>query len=96
MQRHRSALPVMRDLDLQAEHVAQLPLKREKICVDGLGAVPRACTGNIGTRTWLDEAGALLGLADRKALGDHFLGQFLGVWSSSNRPRMTHTDIASY
>ncbi len=36
MEGHRPALPLVADLDLEAENVAELPLKRLKIRIDGL------------------------------------------------------------
>ena len=38
MQRHCPALPLVADLDLQAEHVAELPLEGFKIGVNRLSA----------------------------------------------------------
>lgn len=94
MQDHRSALPVVSDLHLQAKHVPELPFEGEQVGVDRLCSVPRAGAGNVVTGSWLDEAGSLLGLSDRKPLGDDFPRQFLRVGSRRDRTCMAHTDIA--
>ena len=88
MEGHGPALPLMRHLHLQAEHVAQLALER----------------GKVGVRPWLGQheflragfcpLGPLLGLTNREALGDNFLRKSDWVRSRGNRPGMTHADIA--
>jgi hypothetical protein len=66
VQRHRAALPLVRDLDLEAEKVAKLPFQDLEIRVHGLGRIPGAGATNIGTGAGAGffTTGASFGLTD--------------------------------
>src|SRR5512146_952995 len=50
VQGHRAALPLVHDLDLEAEDIAKLALEREQVGVDGFRRLPSAPSSDgIGT-----------------------------------------------
>ena len=97
MQRHRPALPIVRDLDLQPKHVPKLTLKSQQVGIYWLsGCIPRTRASDVVACTWLDEPRPFLGLPDREALGDDLASQFFRLRSRSYGARVTHSDIASH
>ena len=64
----------VRDRDLQAEQVAQLPLERRDV-----GLAPLYSIGGRRCAARLAGLGQLLGLAHREAAADHLLGQRLRI-----------------
>lgn len=94
MQGHRSPLPFVTDLDLEAQDVAKLALKRLEVGVDYLRSV--AATLKVGARSSarLLAPRAFLRLANRIAPGDDLESQFFGIVCARDRPSMTHADIA--
>ena len=96
MQRHIAALPFVRDLDLEAEDIAELTLERVEVGIGGLGRIARARPPDVGARPRppLFAPRPLLCLPDREAPGDDLARQFLWVVRGGNSPCVTHTDIA--
>ena len=47
MQRDRAALPLVRDLHLQTENIAELALERDEVGIDRLGGVARAGAADV-------------------------------------------------
>src|SRR5690349_18569250 len=98
MQGHLSALPLVRDLNLHAENIAELPLEGSKIGINGLGSLGGvACTRSadvVPRAPLLGLFGAILGLADRQAPRDDLLGQGLGIRRGRYGTSMTHGDVA--
>src|SRR5690348_16486295 len=97
MERHDAPAALVADLDLEPEDVAELPLERLDVGIDGLGSVARTCAADVASRsrTSLLPAGLIFRLAHRKPLSDNFMRQSLGVRSRSDSPRVPHADIAS-
>ena len=96
MERDRPTLPLVNNLDLEAEKIAELALEHLKVGIDGLGRVAGAGTANVGagTRARLFTARAGFGLADRQPLSDDLPGQFFGVFGGRDCTGVTHADIA--
>ena len=96
MEGHRSPLPFVIHLDLEAQDIAELTLERLKVGVGRLYGTAGAGTSEVGVgaSARLFAPRTRLSLADRIALGDDLPGQFFGIVSVGDRPRMTHADIA--
>ena len=92
MKAYDALLGVVRDLDLEAQCVPQLPLERDNVRIDRTGG---ARSGNLAHSAWFDGAGSLFRLTYREALGDDFPSQRFRIGRSGNSARMTHADIAS-
>ena len=91
-----AALPLVRHLNLEPEHVAKLPLERGQVRVDRRGvsgAGPPAIRAT--ARAALLAPRALLGLADRETLRDDLASQSFGIGSRRHSPRVPHRDITS-
>ena len=91
-----AALPLVRDLHLEAEEIAELPLERDEVGVGLFLGVAFAGAGNPGPGAGFESLapGPLLGLPDREAFGDYLAGQFGRIRRRRDRTRMTHADIA--
>src|SRR5437868_12555734 len=96
MERDRSALPLVRDLDLEPEQDTELALEKLEVGVGGLGRVARARPADVGagTRTSPLAPGTCFGLPHRKSFGDDFASELLRVFGRRDRPCVTHGDIA--
>ena len=95
MQRDRAALPLVRDLDLQAEMSPSCRSSASRSASTALAALralarPMSAPGPRPLRL----LGAIFGLAHRQALGDDLLGQRLGIRRRRDGPGMAHADIA--
>ena len=98
MQRDGPAFALVIDLNLQAENVPELSLKRVEIGVDDRCRVARAGSSDVGARAWpsLFLARPFFGLPHRETLGDDLACELLGVIGRGDSPGMAHTDIASH
>ena len=89
MQDYSAGAPIVRDLDLQPQEIAELALQRFEIGIDPpLGELELAHRLLLATR-------ADFRLADRKPPRDNFAAQNFRVRRCRNGTRMAHTDIAS-
>ena len=93
MKGDRAALPLVRHLDLQAEHIAKLALERCQIRVDR-PPVSRAPPSDVSSSTRTSSFRERFRLTNRKALADNFPGQLFWIFRRRNCAGMTHTDIA--
>lgn len=96
MQVDVAALPLVRDLDLKAEDVAELTLQRVKIGIERLPRVPGTCAADVRVGSWTPPftTRALFSLANGKAFGDDFPGEFFRVVSRGHGTSVAHADIA--
>ena len=91
MQRTVPACALVRDLDLEPEHVAELPLERGEVGVDRLALRSAAAR----SAPCLARLRARFGLAHRQPLGDDLAGQPLRIGRGGDGARVAHADIAS-
>ena len=94
MQGDRAALPLVHDIDANAEKIAELPLEGFEVGVDRLGGIACARPRDVLTGTRFRTSGTLFRLTDRQALLDDFPGQRFGVGRGRDGSRMPHADIA--
>jgi hypothetical protein len=85
---------LVRDLDAETKHVAELAFERLEIGIGGTGNAPCARARRFACTARLLPARLLLGLAHGKAFADDFPGERLRIRRGRNRPRVTHADIA--
>ena len=98
MKSDRSALPLVADLNPNAQNITELALESRKIGIDHLCTATLAsgrCVRS-GTGPLLVAPGALFGLPNRKPLGHDLARQRFGILGRRNGPRMPHTNFASH
>lgn len=81
-------------MNLEAKNVAELALECGEIGVDRFARDGSRLRFGLGGAAF-GPAGAAFRLAYRPTLGNDVAGQRFRVGRSRNRPRVTHTDIAS-
>ena len=97
MQGNGPALPLMTDVNFQAEDIAELPLQRIEVGVPGLRCISIARAADIiaGPGTIPLAPSSLFRLAHGQALCDDFPCQRLGILGSRDGACVAHTDIPS-
>ena len=91
-----AALTFVRDLNLEAEEIAELPFERDEVGIGMLLRVPLASAGNprAGTGPEPFAPSPLLGLPNRETLRDDLAGELGRIGRRRNGPRVAHADIA--